>query len=57
MWAGMRGGKKACRSKKICGLLKRGYIATARKNGVGAYRALLAAFQGNSFIPDAALTV
>jgi len=35
----------------------RGYIATARKNGVGAYRALLAAFQGNSFIPDAALTV
>lgn len=35
----------------------RGYIATARKNGVGAYRALIAAFQGNPFIPDAALTV
>jgi transposase len=35
----------------------RGYIATARKNGVGAYQALLAAFHGTPFIPDVALPI
>jgi len=33
----------------------RGYIATARKNGVSALQALTAAFHGTPFIPDVAL--
>ena len=33
----------------------RGYIATARKNGIGALQALIAAFHGTPFIPDVAL--